>query len=52
MRTEQNNCYWDLASYRCRFSHIQLWFVVNREAYGEDLRLFFIVTGEMGIYLI
>ena len=29
-----------LALYRCRFSHIQLWFVVNREAYGESLRLF------------
>lgn len=42
---EQNKCYWS-CTYRAQISHIHLWFVVNRVAYGESLRLLYFKTEE------
>ena len=33
-----NKCYWS-CTHRAQISRIHLWFVVNRVAYGESLRL-------------
>ena len=42
---EQNKCYWS-CTYRAQISRIHLWFVVNRVAYGESLRLLYFKTEE------
>ena len=42
---EQNKCYWN-CTYRAQISRIHLWFVVNRVAYGESLRLLYFKTEE------
>jgi hypothetical protein len=36
---KSNTCYWS-CTLRAQISRIHVWFVVNREAYGEGLRLF------------